>query len=99
MGAITKGNIDDKDLTRAKNQFKAAILMNLENQSTVFEDIAVQALCTGDYVTPAAMVADVDAITGEDALKVAKRIFNSKLSMAASGDLGNTPYLDQLLSA
>ncbi|XP_022089418.1 cytochrome b-c1 complex subunit 2, mitochondrial-like [Acanthaster planci] len=99
MGAITKGNIEDKDLTRAKNQLKAAILMNLENQSTIFEDIGVQALCTGDYVTPAAMIAEVDAITGQDALQVAKRIFNGKLSMAASGDLGNTPYLDQLLSA
>ncbi|XP_038068355.1 cytochrome b-c1 complex subunit 2, mitochondrial-like [Patiria miniata] len=99
MGAVTKGNIDDKDLSRAKNQLKASILMSLENQSTVFEDIGVQALCTGDYVSPAAMMAEVDAITGQDALKVAKRIFNGKLSMAASGDLDNTPYLDQLLSA
>ncbi|XP_033631111.1 cytochrome b-c1 complex subunit 2, mitochondrial-like [Asterias rubens] len=99
FGAVTKGNMDAADITRAKNQLKAAILMNLENQSTLLEDIGVQSLMNGSYVSSADLVNDIDAITGDDAVKIAKKIFNGKMSMAASGDLGNTPYLDQLLSA
>ena len=44
--------------------------MNLENQSTVLEDIGVQALVSGGYVSAVDMIADVDAITGQDVLKV-----------------------------
>ena len=49
--------------------------MNLENHSTLLEDIGVQALDTGSYVSSADMVNDVDAITGDDALKVGSNSF------------------------
>ncbi|XP_041473467.1 cytochrome b-c1 complex subunit 2, mitochondrial-like [Lytechinus variegatus] len=98
FGAMTKGNVSAQDLQRAKNQLKAAVFMNLENQDALLEDIAVQALHAGSYVSPADVVKAVDGITAEDVSRVAKRIFNGKRSMAASGNLINTPYMDQLLT-
>ncbi|CAH3162936.1 unnamed protein product [Porites lobata] len=38
----SKGDISDKDVTRAKNQMKAHLLMNSESQDTLFEDIGSQ---------------------------------------------------------
>ncbi|XP_789891.4 cytochrome b-c1 complex subunit 2, mitochondrial [Strongylocentrotus purpuratus] len=99
FGAMTKGNVGAQDLQRAKNQLKAAVFMNLENQGALLEDMAVQALHSGSYVNAAAVAKAVDGITAEDVSRVAKRIFNGKSSMAASGNLINTPYMDQLLTS
>jgi len=98
FGAMTKGNVAESELQRAKNQLRAALLMQLENQDAVLEEIAVQALHTGDYTSPADILKAIDGITAADVSRVAKRIFNGKPSMAASGNLVNTPYLDQLLA-
>ena len=46
--------------------------MNLENQSTLLEDIGVQSLMNGSYVSSADLVNDIDAITGDDAVKVSQ---------------------------
>ncbi|XP_072029462.1 cytochrome b-c1 complex subunit 2, mitochondrial-like [Amphiura filiformis] len=97
FGAVTKGNISSKDFERAKNQFKAAVLMNSENQDTLFEDLAVQALNLGSYSSPADLAQQIDSITADDTLKLAKKVFNGKPCMAASGNLGQTPYMDQLM--
>lgn len=97
--AATKGTIDPKELQRAKNQLKSSILMDYENQDTVLEDIAVQALVSGSFKAVSEVIADIDAITADDAAKVAKKMFSGKPSMAVSGNLSNTGYLDELLSA
>ncbi|KAJ8038108.1 Cytochrome b-c1 complex subunit 2, mitochondrial [Holothuria leucospilota] len=73
--------------------------MDYENQDTVLEDIAVQALVSGSFKTVSEVIADTDAITADDGAKVAKKMFSGKPSMAVGGNLSNTGYLDELLSA
>ncbi|PIK44596.1 putative cytochrome b-c1 complex subunit 2, mitochondrial [Apostichopus japonicus] len=97
--AATKGNIDSKDFQRAKNQLKSSLLMKYENQETILEDIAIQALATGGFKPISEVVADIDAITADDAVRLAKKMFNGKPSMAVSGNLSNTSYLEELMSA
>ncbi|XP_071504867.1 cytochrome b-c1 complex subunit 2, mitochondrial-like isoform X1 [Diadema antillarum] len=97
FAAMTKGNVDAKELQRAKNQLKAAVCMQLESQDGLLEDLALQALHTGSYTGCADVLKAIDSITAEDTSRVAKRIFNGKPSMGATGNLVNTPYLDQLL--
>ncbi|XP_070579542.1 cytochrome b-c1 complex subunit 2, mitochondrial-like [Ptychodera flava] len=96
-GAVTKGNIDAKDLQRAKNQLKASMLMSYENPETVFEDLATQTITTGNFVSVNDAVSKIDTITAQDITTLAKRLFNQKSTMAAAGNLINTPYLEQLL--
>lgn len=93
----TKGGITDADVQRAKNQLKASMLMETENSGLMLEDLAVQAVLSGQVLTAADITAVIDAVTIADVQAVAKKVINGKASMAAVGDLSDTPYLDQLL--
>ncbi len=44
--------------------------MNGENQDTMFEDLAAQALNQGSYSSPADLAQQIDSITADEALKV-----------------------------
>ncbi|CAH1277368.1 cytochrome b-c1 complex subunit 2, mitochondrial-like [Branchiostoma lanceolatum] len=96
-GAITKGDVQDADVQRAKSQLKAAVLMSMEDSANVLEDLALQAVETAAYVSPDQVAAQVDSITTDQIVKVAKRVFNGKPTMASLGDLSSTPHLDQLV--
>lgn len=92
----SKGDISDKDVTRAKNQMKAHLLMNSESQDTLFEDIGSQILAKGSYTSAEAVAAAVDSITKSDILTVAKRVFSGKPTLSAAGDVSTMPGLDEL---
>lgn len=92
----TKGGITDADVKRAKTQLKACYLMELENADNVLQDTAVQALLSHQVLSTADIMADIDKITTADVQTLAKKIINGKPSMAAVGDVSNTPYADQL---
>ncbi|XP_033097464.1 cytochrome b-c1 complex subunit 2, mitochondrial-like [Anneissia japonica] len=97
FGGLTKGNIDEKDFQRAKNQLKSSLMMQCEDQGTFFEHLAVQSLTTGNYQPLTDVLKQIDNIKPQDAVTVAKKVFNGKPVMVANGDLVNTPYLDELL--
>ncbi|XP_071952936.1 cytochrome b-c1 complex subunit 2, mitochondrial-like [Antedon mediterranea] len=97
FGGLTKGNIDENDFKRAKNQLKSSLLMKCEDQESLLESVAVQSLSTGAYQPIESVLAKIDNLKPQDAVNVAKKVFNSKPVMAVNGDLGNTPYLDELL--
>ncbi|KAK2557089.1 Cytochrome b-c1 complex subunit 2 [Acropora cervicornis] len=92
----SKGDISDEDVTRAKNQMKAHLLMNSESQDTIFEDIGSQILTKGTYTSPGEVAAVVDSITKNDVLTVAKRVFSGKPTLSAAGDVSLMPGLDEL---
>lgn len=92
----SKGDISDEDVTRAKNQMKAHLLMNSESQDTIFEDIGSQILTKGSYTSPGEVAAVVDSITKNDVLTVAKRVFSGKPTLSAAGDVSLMPGLDEL---
>lgn len=92
----SKGDISDQDITRAKNQMKAHLLMNSESQDTMFEDIGFQISTKGSYTSPLEAATAVDSITKTDVLTVAKRVFSGKPSLSAAGDVSTMPGLDEL---
>ncbi|XP_066027045.1 cytochrome b-c1 complex subunit 2, mitochondrial [Pocillopora verrucosa] len=93
----SKGEISDQEVTRAKNQMKAHILMNGESQETLFEDIGSQISTKGSYTAPQEVAAAVDSVTKADILTVAKRVFSGKPSLSAIGDVSMMPGLDELM--
>jgi processing peptidase subunit alpha len=52
------------ELSRAKEQLKSMLMMNLESRNVVFEDIGRQVLATGQRNLPEELCNKIDAVTG-----------------------------------
>ncbi|XP_063076678.1 cytochrome b-c1 complex subunit 2, mitochondrial isoform X2 [Engraulis encrasicolus] len=96
VAATAEGGVSDADLARAKAQLKAQHLMSLETSEGLLEAIGSQALAEGAYHTPAAVAQKIDAVTSSDVVKAAKKFVAGKKSMASSGHLANTPFVDEV---
>jgi len=96
FSSATKG-LSDAEVQRGKNQLKASLLMDLESGEQELQDIASQVILSGQVLSAADVANSIDAVTVADVTNIAKKVINGKPSMAAVGNLANTPYLDQLL--
>ncbi|XP_041813015.1 cytochrome b-c1 complex subunit 2, mitochondrial [Chelmon rostratus] len=94
--AVAEGNVSEADITRAKNQVKTEYLMSIESSESLLEELGAQALTTAAYQPPDAIVQAIDAVTQGDVVKAAKKFVDGKKTMAASGHLKNTPFVDEV---
>lgn len=94
--AIAQGGLTQEEVTTAKNQLKAAFLMSVEPLEGLLNEIGSQALASGAYMSPATVVEKIDSVATADVVNAAKKFSSGKKSMAASGDLANTPFVDEL---
>lgn len=94
--AIAGGGLSEEDLARAKNQVKAEYLMSLEATEGVLEEVGAQLLTTGAYSKPEAVLHGIDSVTSSDVVNAAKKFVSGKKTMASSGHLINTPFVDEL---
>lgn len=86
-------SVSDAELSRAKNQQKADLLMAREAPQTVSSWIGRHLLMFGEYRPASAITAKIDAVTKEDILRLAGQIAGGKLTVAALGDIsGVLPY-------
>ncbi|XP_022919631.1 mitochondrial-processing peptidase subunit alpha [Onthophagus taurus] len=90
------GNVSDPELRRAKTQLQSMLLMNLESRPVVFEDIGRQVLATGNRKRPQHFIDEIEKITKEDIIAVARRLLTSQPSVAARGDLRKMPSLEHI---
>lgn len=93
---VAEGNVSEADITRAKNQVKSEYLMSIESSEGLMEEIGAQALTTSAYQIPDTVLQAIDAVTQEDVVKAAKKFVDGKKTMAASGHLMNTPFVDEI---
>ncbi|XP_067089830.1 ubiquinol-cytochrome c reductase core protein 2a isoform X1 [Osmerus mordax] len=93
---IAQGNLSEEDVNRAKNQMKAEYLMSMESSACVLEELGVQVLASGAYQAPENITLCIDTVTHTDVVNAAKKFVDSNKSMAASGHLFNTPFIDEL---
>ncbi|XP_067876077.1 cytochrome b-c1 complex subunit 2, mitochondrial-like isoform X2 [Heterodontus francisci] len=93
---VAKGEITEADIERGKNQLIARSLMTVETVDVLLKEIGLQALATGTYVSPTSAVEKIKEITNKDVIKAANKFASGAKSMAASGRLVNTPFLDEL---
>lgn len=80
--------VDEEEVTRAKAQLKASILMSLESTSSRCEQLARQMLIYGRPVPTEETVEKVDRVTAADVTRVADRLFSSIPTVSAIGPLG-----------
>ncbi|KAL5019081.1 hypothetical protein ScPMuIL_004803 [Solemya velum] len=97
FASVTKSGITDKDVAVGKNQLKAVIAMAHENGDAHLTDMAEQVMGNEQITSLEELNKLIDAVTAADVSTAAKKIFNGKPSMAATGNLSHMPYLDQIL--
>ncbi|XP_066293779.1 mitochondrial-processing peptidase subunit alpha-like [Branchiostoma lanceolatum] len=81
------GPVGGVELSRAKTQLQSMLMMNLEARPIVFEDIGRQVLNNSARKTPQEFCDMIAAVTEEDIRRVARRMLETKPSVAALGDL------------
>lgn len=94
--AVSEGNVSEADVSRAKTQVKTEYLMSIENSDGLLEEIGAQALTTASYQLPDSVLQTIDAVALSDVVQAAKKFVDGKKTMAASGHLKNTPFVDEV---
>jgi processing peptidase subunit alpha len=88
------GPISDVELSRAKNQLKSSLLMNLESRPILFEDIGRQVLTYGARTPAADLVQQIESVTAADLNKVASNLLKTPPSIVVYGDTTCVPRYD-----
>ena len=70
--------------------------MSVESSESFLDEIGSQALVAGSYVPPSTVLQQIDAVADADVINAAKKFVSGQKSMAASGNLGHTPFVDEL---
>uniref|UniRef100_A0A673W6S5 Ubiquinol-cytochrome c reductase core protein 2b n=1 Tax=Salmo trutta TaxID=8032 RepID=A0A673W6S5_SALTR len=93
--AVARG-VSEADLTRAKTQLKAEYLMALESSEGLLDAMGSQALARGAYHSPEAIAQKIDSVSATDVANAANKFVSGKKSMASSGNLIKTPFVDEI---
>uniref|UniRef100_A0A4W5Q3B6 Ubiquinol-cytochrome c reductase core protein 2a n=1 Tax=Hucho hucho TaxID=62062 RepID=A0A4W5Q3B6_9TELE len=93
---VAKGGVSEDDVTRAKKQLNAEYLMSMESSEGLLEEMGAQALSSGAYHSPETVTQSIDSVSHADVVNAARKFVDGKKSMAASGHLANTPFVDEL---
>ncbi len=89
-------DISDTELNRAKNQQKAELLMARENPQTIATWIGRHILLFGEYRPASLIIEKIEAVRKEQLLKLAAKIADEKLTIAALGDVSHVPAYEKL---
>jgi predicted Zn-dependent peptidase len=89
--------VTSEEVDRARAQLKSGLLMSLESSSSRCERLGRQMLIFNRSIPIEEMVVEIDAITAEDVVRVAARIFRgSRPSLAALGPISGLESYDRL---
>ncbi|XP_068628535.1 mitochondrial-processing peptidase subunit alpha [Battus philenor] len=90
------GKVGETELRRAKTQLQSMLLMNLEARPVVFEDVGRQVLATGKRKPPSYFINEIEKITADDIVRVARKMLSKRPSVAARGKLTHLPTFEEI---
>ncbi|XP_028164438.1 mitochondrial-processing peptidase subunit alpha [Ostrinia nubilalis] len=90
------GKVGETELKRAKTQLQSMLLMNLEARPVVFEDVGRQVLATGKRKPPSFFINEIEKITADDIVRVARRMLSKQPAVAARGKLAHLPSFEEI---
>ena len=90
--------LTEDEITRAKNRAKARILMRAENWSTHAESNATDMIIYNRVVPDAESIRNIDAVTKEQMVLLAQRIFAGTPTLATLGPVKKVIPYDKMLS-
>jgi processing peptidase subunit alpha len=74
---IGKGGISEQEISRAKNQLKSSLMMNLESKMVQLEDMGRQVQIYGKRIDVLEMCEKINQVTRDDIIKIAEKTFTS----------------------
>ncbi len=80
-------NISDAEISRAKAQIKAGILMSLESTSSQLESVGRSVLIYNRYRTPEELIGKVDAVTKEQMVEILNQSLSSPRTFTVLGEI------------
>lgn len=87
----------DEELSRARAQLKASLMMGLESCFAQSEDIARQLLIFGRRIPQEETIAEIDAVDAAAIKRVGERLIaGTRPSLAAIGPISKLPGLDDV---
>jgi predicted Zn-dependent peptidase len=89
-------DVTEEELDRAKAQLRASLLMSLESTGSRCEQIARQIQIHGRVIPIEETKARVAAVTVDDIQRAAARLFRARPTLAAMGQIGKVPGLDEI---
>lgn len=93
------GSVAEQEVSRAKAQIKAGILMSLENTTSRMEQLGRQQMIYNRHVTREETLAEIDRVDARAVKKCAARLLGQNdLSLGAIGPLDELPDFDEISS-
>lgn len=84
---VSKGGISEHEVSRAKNQLKSSLMMNLESKMVQLEDMGRQVQIYGKRIDVLEMCEKIEKISRNDLIKISENIFtNSDPTIVIQGD-------------
>uniref|UniRef100_A0A1L8E0N2 Putative ubiquinol cytochrome c reductase subunit qcr2 n=1 Tax=Nyssomyia neivai TaxID=330878 RepID=A0A1L8E0N2_9DIPT len=93
---LRSGSLSSDDIARGKAQFRNDYLYWVESGENLAVDLGAQAALCRSVLSPAQIVAEIDAVQASDVNAVAKKVASGKLSLAAVGNLATVPHVNEL---
>jgi predicted Zn-dependent peptidase len=90
------GTLNEAELVRARNQIKAGTLMALESSGARCEQAARHLIVHGRPIPYAEIVARIEAVDQQAVRRVARRLLEGKLTLAALGPIDELESLDKI---
>ena len=92
---ITKGEIKDEELKRAKELIKGRFLLSLEDSSVVANYFGTKKLLQDSLETPQEVIKKIEAVTSEEVSSLASNLFVKRnLNLAMVGPFEETSFSD-----
>lgn len=96
LQAASKAGFSEQEVARAKNSYKLALGLSLENSNGVLDAIIRNPENANNALNSSELFAAVDAVKAADLNAFVKKLTASKPSLAAVGNLSDLPHLDEL---
>ncbi|MDP1724234.1 MAG: pitrilysin family protein [Alphaproteobacteria bacterium] len=93
---LSTQNIQDIELERAKNQLKASLIMSRESTNARSEQLAQNLLVMKRHISMEEIIAEVDKVTIQDIMKLAKNILSTPLTFTALGAIEHVEDYDKI---
>ena len=91
-------SISDEELNKTKTRLKAALLMRAEEVSDHADNNASELLHYGKIRSKDALVKEINAVTKQQVLTYARKLFKTKPTVSALGPIDNMMPYDQLVA-
>lgn len=95
---LVQNGVTEEELSRAREQSKASVLMGLESTQSRMSHVGRSTLLTGKVLTPDEIISSYDAVTCQNVLDLARVIFDpGQASVSAVGRVAAEEYYRSFL--